>query len=104
MSSIAFDTLKYTKQLEEAGVPRIQAEAQTAAYKQSITEIMVDFASKEEVNSIRKDVDTYRSDIITIKSDIVTLKTDVAMLKGGMAILITLNIAIVGILLKIFFN
>jgi|688.fasta_scaffold1137424_1 hypothetical protein len=46
MSSIAFDTLKYTKQLEEAGIPRIQAEAQATAYKQSLTEVMQDYKKR----------------------------------------------------------
>ena len=33
MTAITFDTLKFTKRLEEAGVPRKQAEAQAEAFR-----------------------------------------------------------------------
>ncbi len=80
MSAITFDTLKYTKQLEQAGFSREQAEAQTTAYKQSILEIMSDFASKDDVNTLKKDSDTYKNDIMVIKSDIASIKTSIAVL------------------------
>ena len=38
MSSITFDTLKYIKTLESAGVPRPQAEAQVAAQREALAE------------------------------------------------------------------
>ncbi len=73
MSSIAFDTLKYTKRLEEAGVDRKQAEAQAIAHKEALQEVCEDFASKSEAVALRKDSDTYKSDIASIKTNIAVL-------------------------------
>jgi hypothetical protein len=86
MSAITFDTLKYTKQLEQAGFSREQAEAQTTAYKQSILEIMSDFASKDDVNTLKKDSDTYKNDIASIKTDLAVLKWMVGFIMVAVAL------------------
>ena len=81
MGVITFDTLKYTKQLKEAGIPRNQAEAQANAYRQSLNEVMEDVASKSDVASLKKDADVYKSDISSLKTDMMIVKKDLAVLK-----------------------
>lgn len=43
MSAIAFDTLKFTKRLREAGVPEKQAEAEAEAVQDALREVIADF-------------------------------------------------------------
>jgi hypothetical protein len=43
MAAIAFDTLKFTKRLREAGVPEKQAEAEAEAVQEALREIIGDF-------------------------------------------------------------
>ena len=74
MNSVTFDTLKYAKQLEDGGTSRSQAEAQAIAQKQSLTEALVDVASKSEMDALKKDSDSYKGDIAIIKTALAVLK------------------------------
>jgi predicted nucleic acid-binding Zn-ribbon protein len=86
MSSITFDTLKYTKQLEQSGFTREQAEAQATAQKQSLSEALEDVASKSDVNALKKDSDIYKSDIASVKTELTIVKTDLAVVKTELAV------------------
>ncbi len=49
MSAIAFDTLKYSKRLKEAGVPDKQAEAEAEALAEVLEVNLKDLATKEDL-------------------------------------------------------
>ena len=57
MSTITFDTLKFTQRLEQAGFPHDQAVAMVEAQKESLSEIMdMQMATKSDIKDIAKDV------------------------------------------------
>jgi len=49
MPTIAFDTLKYSKRLKEAGVPDKQAEAEAEALAEVLEVNLKDLATKEDL-------------------------------------------------------
>ena len=100
MTTIAFDSLKYTKKLEAAGFTREQAEAQIYVQQEALVEACEDFVSKSDVVGLKKDSDTYRSDIISVRADIAIIKTDIAVLKWMMGMTMT---GIAALMLKAFF-
>lgn len=51
MATVTFDTLKFVKQLEAAGVPSAHAEAQARAVAEAIGE--VDVATKRDIEELR---------------------------------------------------
>ena len=55
MAQVAFDTLKFVKKLEQAGVPPIQAEALSEAVRESHEAI--DVATKRDLDDVRKDLE-----------------------------------------------
>ena len=69
MTAIAFDTLKYTKILEDAGVPRQQAEAWIAVEREIVTDTI---AAAKEVSASREEVVTFKSEL---KEDLQKLVT-----------------------------
>jgi hypothetical protein len=91
MSTITFDTLKYTKTLENAGVPRQQAEAQAVAQRESLEQALESHfehaASREEVSifksEMKADFSSLRSEI---KSDLRELELNMTIKLGGMVI------------------
>ena len=56
MPAVAFDTHKFVKTLEEAGVPELQAEAISTAVRESHE--AADLATKGDIADLRKDMDT----------------------------------------------
>jgi hypothetical protein len=57
MSSITFDTLAYAKRLREAGFTEQQAEAQTQAQQQVLTDILnAHVATKGDINRLEVQV------------------------------------------------
>ncbi len=54
MSTLTFDTLKFAKQLKEAGLPEKQAEAISEAFKDAQAEI--DVATKQDIELLRRDM------------------------------------------------
>ncbi|MQR01557.1 CCDC90 family protein [Glaciimonas soli] len=64
MAAVTFDTLKFVKTLEAAGVPASQAEAFSDAVRDSHE--AVDVATKRDVDDLRKDV---RKDIDVLRFD-----------------------------------
>ena len=55
MASIPFDTLKFVKTLEAAGVPAPQAEAFSAAVRDAHE--FVDVATKRDIDDLRKEME-----------------------------------------------
>jgi len=54
MTTIAFDTLKFTQRLEQAGIPHDQAVAMVEAQKESLSEIMeAHLATKLDVQDVK---------------------------------------------------
>jgi hypothetical protein len=64
MSTITFDTLKYVKQLESAGVPSIQAEAFVNAQRDILSEALdTSLATKSDIRDIRTDVQAVKMEV-----------------------------------------
>ncbi|MGZ5055432.1 MAG: DUF1640 domain-containing protein [Methylobacter sp.] len=54
MTTITFDTLKFTQRLEQAGIPHDQAVAMVEAQKESLSEIMeAHLATKLDVQDVK---------------------------------------------------
>lgn len=84
-----FNTLRYAKKLEAAGVSREQAEAQI----QIIAEILEeDMATKVDINNakdeLKVDIHNVRAELhsvkVELKSDLNTLKTEVYVIKDDL--------------------
>lgn len=65
MTAVTFDTLKFVKTLEAAGVSAIQAEAFSDAVRESHE--AVDVATKRDVADLRKDIG---NDIDSLRKDV----------------------------------
>ena len=57
MTAITFDTLKFTKRLEEAGVPRKQAEAQAEAFRDAQEAQLGDLVTKSVLREEMKELE-----------------------------------------------
>lgn len=82
MPVAAFDTLKYAKQLKDAGIPEKQAEAQTAALADALHTGIQDLATKSDLrNEIEKLRQELKGDMAQhrqeTKSDIEQLRQEV---------------------------
>ena len=59
MSSVTFDTLKYVKQLESAGIPPAQAEAFVNAQRDILSEALdTSLATKADIARLESRIDT----------------------------------------------
>ena len=103
MNMLAFDTLAYSKRLQEAGVPSAQAEAHAIAQadflthhllsavatKTDLAELKVDMATKADLAELKAELKTDLAELKTeLKTDLTELKTDMvtkADLKADMA-------------------
>lgn len=57
MSTITFDTLKYVKQLESAGVSAVQAEAFVNAQRDILADVLdTQLATKADIRTVRDDI------------------------------------------------
>lgn len=56
MISVAFDTLKFSKRLEEAGLPAAQAAGSSAAFAEAIGEVVSQLATKQDLAMLRREV------------------------------------------------
>ncbi len=57
MSTITFDTLKYVKQLESAGVSAAQAEAFVVAQRDILADVLdTQLATKADIRDVRDDI------------------------------------------------
>ena len=80
MNMLAFDTLAYSKRLQEAGVPSAQAEAHAIAQADFLTHHLLSaVATKTDLAELKAELKT---DLAELKTE---LKTDLAELKADMA-------------------
>ena len=67
MSVAAFDTLKYAKQLKQAGIPDEHAEAQAAALAEALQAGLQELATKNDIEQLRlatkNDAESLRQEI-----------------------------------------
>ena len=84
MSTITFDTLKFTKTLEKAGVPVAQAEAIAEAFKD---------ASGEAEVATKRDVEKLENKITEMKFDLLKWIVGLALAQFGVLIGILLKLA-----------
>ena len=82
MVSMAFDTLKYTKKLEEAGFTRSQAEAQVYVQREAMAE-MLEVETKTHVTN-----ETLQRELSPIKTDIAVLKWMMGFIVAGVTALV----------------
>ncbi len=90
MVSIAFDTHRAVKELQEAGFDEAQAEAVVSTLGKAVSR---DFVTKSEIQDLvsRPELQDFatKADIAEVKADIEQLKMDVAQLKIDIAALET---------------
>ncbi|SFH62540.1 hypothetical protein SAMN04515618_101204 [Collimonas sp. OK307] len=67
MATVAFDTLKFVKTLEAAGIPFLQAEALSDAVRDSHE--AADVATKHDVDDVKRDIDDVKRDIDDVRKD-----------------------------------
>jgi len=84
MSAITFDTLKFTKTLEKAGVPAAQAEAIAEAFKD---------ASGEAEVATKRDIEKLEGKIAEMKFDLLKWIVGLALAQFGVLIGILLKMA-----------
>lgn len=56
MTAITFDTLKFSKRLQDAGVPARQAEAEAEALSEVLEVNLKELATKEDMLAAQKDI------------------------------------------------
>ena len=84
MSAIVFDTLKFAKRLEKAGVPVAQAEAIAEAFKDASGEVEV---------ATKRDIEKLESRITEMKFDLLKWIFGLAVAQFGILIGILLKLA-----------
>ena len=88
MATIAFDTLKYSKRLKDAGVPYKQAEAEAEALAEVLEVNLKDLATKEDLKALEDRL----GDKITMLEQRMTIKLGTLMVfaVGAVAALVKL--------------
>lgn len=84
MSAVTFDTLKFTKTLEKAGVPVAQAEAIAEAFKD---------ASGEAEVATKRDIEKLEGKITEMKFDLLKWIVGLSLAQFGVLIGILLKLA-----------
>jgi len=84
MSAITFDTLKFTKTLEKAGIPVAQAEAIAEAFKD---------ASGEAEVATKRDIEKLEGKLNEMKFDLLKWVVGLALAQFGILIGILLKLA-----------
>ncbi len=71
MATITFDTLKYVKQLESAGIPAGHAEAFVNAQRDILAEALdTNIATRGDLVAVRTEIAALRTDIDLFKKDV----------------------------------
>ena len=81
MSSITFDTLKYSDRLKEAGVPAAQAEAEARAMAEALNSS--DLATKADLLELKM---ATKADLLDLKMDIIKWIVGLALAQVGLLI------------------
>jgi capsular polysaccharide biosynthesis protein len=86
MSAVTFDTLKFVKELENAGMPQAQAEAQAKALANVLSESLdTTLATKADIQNVKTEL---KSEIQDVKSEIKLMKWMLGFLVGGMVFIL----------------
>ena len=66
MTTITFDTLAYSKTLQDAGMPREQADALANAQKKAIDEMVTarELAARADIQDVRLEIEKVRSELL----------------------------------------
>ena len=66
MTAITFDTLAYSKTLQDAGMPREQADALANAQKKAIDEMVTakELATRADIQDVRLEIEKGRSELL----------------------------------------
>ena len=75
--AVTFDTLRYTKRLENANIPRDQAEAQAGALAEVFDAHLQELATKDDVKAVKDDVKAVKDDVIAVRDDVIAVRDDV---------------------------
>jgi hypothetical protein len=93
MTAITFDTLKYTKILEDAGVPRNQAEAQARAQREVFSETIEQIETNQHSAATKQDLIAHKAEMNVALAE---LKADlIKWMFGGFVAVIGLLVAII---------
>jgi hypothetical protein len=93
MSTTTFDTHKFIRKLTDAGVPEVQAEAFSSAFKESIGE--AELATQRDIIDVRRDITDLRRDM---DARFIQLEQRLIIKQGAMT---ALAIGIVAVLVKL---
>ena len=66
MPTVTFDTLAYSKTLQDAGMPREQADALANAQKKAIDEMVTarELAARADIQDVRLEIEKVRSELL----------------------------------------
>ena len=66
MTAITFDTLAYSKTLQDAGMPREQADALANAQKKAIDDMVTarELAARADIQDVRLEIEKVRSELL----------------------------------------
>lgn len=68
MTATIFDTLKYAKELEAAGIPVPQAEAIVKAHQGALNEALdLSVATKNDINELKLEIKDIKADVLLMK-------------------------------------
>ena len=102
MATVAFDTLKFSKRLQEAGVPAVQADAEASALAEALAGAAQQLADKSDIALLRSDIERFkdeiRRDIKEMHRDIKELEMRLTIKLGG---LLALAVGLVATLTKL---
>lgn len=75
MSTITFDTLKFTDRLKEAGIPESQARAEAEALRDVFAEALDSaLATKADINTVRLDMAGMKTEMASVRGELQTIK------------------------------
>jgi hypothetical protein len=87
MTTITFDTLRYTERLRAAGVPEQQAKAEAEALRDVLSE------SLDSTLATKSDMRDVRDDVAKLDKELALVKADIGLVKWMMGILIALAVS-----------
>lgn len=94
MTTITFDTLKFVRTLKAAGIPEVQAEAFSEAFKDAQGES--ELATQQDINIVRRDIEDLRRDM---DSRLIQLEQRLIIKLGT---LMAISVGVVAALVKMF--
>lgn len=92
MTTITFDTLAFSQQLQESGMPQAQADTLAKAQKDAFNELVKakDFATKQDVINLQV---AMKQDITELKKEMLQMKYDLLKWQLGIGLGLVVIIA-----------